>query len=379
MSVLPFRISVFDKAFNPQDWVGAPDELECTVRLNAASDLSFTVADDDDQVGVLTEQGSRVVVEYAHDPDDPLSPMHLVSGLVAERSGDSAPGTRTFAVLDDWAYVMGLLGVPNPAGSITQQGDEDAYYTVTGPAETVVKTHVAAAAGFWGVPVTVAPDLGRGASISVAVRMHPLMDRLFPAVTLAGLRVTVQQSGAGLVVDVVEPETLTTPLTEASGVVQSGRFTTQPPTITQVIAGGGGEGIARVFVQEIDAAAETAWGIVRPAFLDARDTTDTGVLTARAQERLAEGAATAGVSAALAETDDFRFGVTVNVGDTAEIHLVGAPPITDRVTEAHLSWTADDGLTVTPHVGEVATTFADLVTAAVQQVAAKTRDQDARS
>lgn len=380
VTLLPFRISVFDKDFNPLDWAGAPVELRCNLRLNAASTAVFTLDADDPQVGVLTAEGARVVVEYFHDPEDPWNPMVLLSGMVGERTGESSTaGTRTFEVWDDWAYVMGLVGVPNPAGDITQQGDETAYFTLTGPAETVVKGHVDAVAGWYDVPVTTSADLERGDDVSVAVRMHPLADRLFPAVTQAGVRVTAVQSGAGIVVDCVEPDVVDFPLTEASGVVQAGAFDAEPPTITRVLIGGGGEGTARVFVVEVNTAVEAAWGVVLPIFVDARDTTDPAVLTARAWEKLNEGAPKSRVTAALAETDDFRFGVTVNLGDEVEVALDGAPPITDRVTEVELTWTTRGGLVVTPRVGEVNTTFPELVTAALEQVARRTRDQDARS
>lgn len=378
--MLPFRISIYDKGFSPLDWVGAPLEVRVTVRLNAAASATFTLDSDDEQVGVLTAPGARCVIEYVHDPENPNSPMFLLSGALGERDGESsATGTRTFEVFDDFAYVMGFVGVPNPAGDITEQGGEDAYYTVTGPAETVLKAHVDAVAGWYGVPVTTATDLGRGAATTVAVRMHPLKDRLFPAITNAGVRVTVRQSGAGIVVDCTEPTVLTTPLTEASGVVKSGKFHTSPPTITRVIVGGGGEGTARVWALESDAALEAEWGMVLPAVIDARDTSDPAVLSARALAKLAEGAPTAGVSAALAETDDFRFGVTVDIGDIAPVQLLGAPTVEDHMTEVELTYTVPDDLLVTPHVGEAPVTYGDLVTAAINEVARRTRDQDARS
>jgi hypothetical protein len=378
--VHPFRITVLDVNGDPQDWVGAPLEVHATIRAAQASIASIELDSDDEQVGVLTAAGSACVLEYAYDPLDPDAWLFLVSGIVGERTGESsAAGTRTFEVLDDWAYVMGIVGVPNPAGGIADQGDDEAYYTVTGPAETVVKTHVAAAAAWHGIPVTIAPDLGRGDTITVAVRMHKLADRLFPAVTQAGIGVSVQRVDGELVLDCYEPAVLTEPLTEASGVVLSGKFNAQPPTVTRVIVGGGGEGTARTFLLVVNTAVEAAWGIVLASFVDARDTSDPAVMTARAWEVLNEGAPRSGLAAELAETDDFRVGVTVNVGDVVPVQLTGAPLITDTVTEAVWDWTADEGLVVTPHVGEVAGTFEELAAAAVAQIAARTRDQDARS
>lgn len=376
----PFRISVYDKAFNPLDWIGAPLELHATVRHNAASIASFALDADDEQVAALTAPGSRVVIDYFHDPSDPLATMFLISGPVGERTGETGPaGTRTFDVDDDWNDVLGMLGYPNPAGGIDEQGDEDAYHTVTGSAEHVVKTFVAANATRLGLPVTVATDLDRGDNVTVSVRMHKLEDRLFPAVTQAGIGVSVQQSGATILVDCYEPAIIADPLTEASGVVASGKFTAHPPLVTRAVTGGGGEGTSRVFRRVIDSTAEAAWGVKREVFVDARDTTDPAVLDKRAQEAIAEGAAVTGLSANLSETDDFRYGVTINRGDTVPIQLVGAPLVTDTVTEAQFDWTDTDGLVVTPHVGDTTTTFEEITAAALAQVAARTRDQDTRS
>lgn len=376
----PFVISVFDNAYAPQDWVGAPLELDATVKKNAAAELVFKVDADDEQLVPLLADGARVVVEYRHDPTDPDSPMFLVSGMVQEVKGASGlDGTREFQILDDFAYVMSIKGWPNPTGDINHQGDDSAYYTVTGPAETVVKTLVSVNATRMGIPVTCATDLGRGDTITVSVRNHPLGDRLFPAVDQAGIVVTCRQVGTGIVVDCYEPAVLTDELTEASGVVQSGTFDLTAPTMTRVVVGGAGEGTARTFVQRINTAAEAAFGVVIEGFVDARDATLTATLEDRGDAALAAAAPGATVTASLSETDDFRFGVTVNLGDLVPIALNNAPTVTDEVTACAFAYTADQGLVVTPQVGNALTTFEDLALAAISHLAARTRDQDVRS
>lgn len=380
MVTAPFRISVYDKDFAPLDWVGAPLEVHATVRNNAASAATLVLDADDEQVGVLTAAGARVVIEYFHDPADPLATLFLLSGPVGERSGSSGPaGTRTFEVTDDWTTVFGMLGWPNPTGDASEQGDDDAYYTLTGSAEYVLKSLVSVNATRLGLPVTVATDLDRGSDISISTRMHRIGDRLFPAVTQAGLCVTVRQDGAGLVVDCHEPVVLVDPLTEASGVVESGSFTAHPPAVTRATVGGGGEGTSRVFRVVVDTVAEAEWAMVREAFVDARDTTDTAILDARAQQAITEGAAKTSLSATLSETDDFRYGVTCNVGDVVAVQLLGVDPITDTVTEAQIDWTPRGGLDAVPRVGDTPASFEEIAAAALERVAARTRDQDARS
>lgn len=65
---------------------------------------------------------------------------------------------------------------------------------------------------------------------------------------------------------------------------------TTAPTATRVICAGGGEGTARTFVKVEDNDAAEAWGRHIEVFVDARDTTDTGILTTRATEALLKGA-----------------------------------------------------------------------------------------
>lgn len=375
----PFRISVFDKAFAPLDWVGAPLEQHYIIRDAQASTGSFVLDSDDEQIGVLTAPGARVVVEYFADPTTPTTPTFLMSGIVADRTGvGGAQGTRTFTILDDWSLVLGVLGWQVPAGAISAQ-DPDYDWSMTGPAETVAKALIGANATRLGLPVTIATDLGRGATITITSRMHQLVDRLYPAITQAGIGISVRQSGAGLVVDCYEPTVLTDTLTEASGVVAGGTWTQHPPTVTRVVVAGGGEGTARVYRLVVNTAVETAWGIKLEASRDARDTTDTAIMDARGWETLNAGAPTSGVSCELAETEDFRFVVTFGVGDSVPIQLAGAPVITDTVTEVELALTPADGLVVTPRVGDAATTFESMVSAAVTQIATRQRDQDMRS
>lgn len=373
----PLRISVFDGAYQPLDWVGRPLSVTGTLRFDKASTVSIVLDSDDEQIGQLVAPGARLVLEYFADPAAPTTATFAVSGAVDERTGvGGSMGTRTFGLVDDWAYVMSILGFPNPTGTITQQGDDAAEYTVSGSAETVVKTLVSLNATRLGLPITCATDQHRGSSISVSIRMVPLLDRLYPAVTQAGIGVTVQQSGAGLVVDCFVPTVRTDVLTEVSGVVIGGTWTQRAPTVTRVVEAGGGEGTARVFRLQIDSAAELAWGtsgkpFVREASLDCRDTSDSAVMDARGLATLTAGAATSLVQCELAETQDFRVGVSAWLGDTLSIQLAGAPEILGTVTEVGFSFVKDEGPVLTPRVGEVNTTFAQQVSSALVAVAAR--------
>jgi hypothetical protein len=123
--------------------------------------------------------------------------------------------------------------------------------------------------------------------------------------------------------------------------------------VTRTVIGGQGEGTAREFRVLTDTTLETAWGDKIEVFTDARDTAVTTEQDAAGAQALADGAPTAGLKLTFAETASFKYGTSVRVGDLVTTVLVpGAPPITDVLREAVLSWTVADGFSATPVVGD---------------------------
>ncbi|WP_163540841.1 Gp37-like protein [Occultella kanbiaonis] len=381
----PLRFRVFDKTYNPLGAITKPREAHVTIQHNLPGSCQFTLDDNHRLAPALGTAGARIVAEYRA----PSGWKHLTSGVVAP-SGQSGSGssTGTFEVVDDKGLLWGLKGWPNPAGTILQQGDEDTYYTQTGSAENVVKNLVGVNIGHVNVPLTIPTNLGRGSTITVSVRMHPLADRLYPAVDLAGIGVTVYQSGAGLVLDVYVPEDRTDrpPLTEASGVVLEGRYSITPPTVTRVVVAGPGEGLARKFARVINTAAEAAWGVSIEDVRDARDLKEElspGVpnpdlqaeLEARGQQTLDEGAAKSTLSARLQESAYFRAGVAYWIGDLLPVQLRGmASPVAERVRAIDFDLTKANGFVVTPHLGQD-DTFESVTTRHIAALARGHRDQ----
>jgi len=375
MSGLPFDVTVFDKAYTRKGPLGAPLSLSGEVVANAAGSLEFTVPADHPRVPDLTASGARVLVNYRPTDD---SSMFLISGRVYEVAGGGprhAPWRR-FGVVDDFTALTDEVECwPNPTGTITQQGDEDAYFTRTGPAETVLKQILAPNVTRDGHVLTIPATAGLGSTITASVRFHTPFERLWPAVAQAGLLVRVRQSGAGRVLDVTVPTTYARVLTQESGVVVSGEYSVKAPTVTRVTILAGGEGTARVVRRKIDTAREAAHGVRLSARRDARDVESTDpnletVLTARMDEALAEGAAKASLKCELVETDSFKFGVTFGLGDRLPIRLADGPVVTDAVSSVPFDWTPGDGVRVTPRVGD----WADSSDAPlVKQVTALTR------
>jgi hypothetical protein len=349
----PFKITVYDGAFVRKGFVGDPVALIVTPRHNALGTAMLTVDSDHVRLADLFAPGARAVIDYEG--------RTLLTGRVRLRAGagPELTGTLTFTIVDDLRLLWRVLGWPDPASVISDQTLR-AYDTRTGPAETVLKDLVTAnAVTRLGLPVAVTPDLGRGSEITAAVRMHPLADRLMPLVDAAGIGVTVRQSGSGLELDCYTPTLHPRTLSEGSGVVTSWSYSQADPEATRTVVGGPGEGTARQFHSVTDASRETDWADLIEVFRDARDVdADQTIaeieaqLDLRGQQLLDEAVEKNGLKVTLAETSTFRYGQAVSVGDRVRIEVGPDVVVEDVLREAVLSWTRDDGLVVTPQVGE---------------------------
>jgi hypothetical protein len=330
------------------------------------------------------DAGSRVVIE--------LNGKHALSGPVTARSinGPSIRGSATFMVEDDFRAFHNVTGWPVPAAAITNQGTAERY-VITGPAETVVKTlFTANAINRLGENYTVATDQGRGATITVEMRFESLYEKLFPAVEDAGIGVRLKQVGSQIILDCYEPATYGPVLSEESGIVQDWSWTNTAPKATQVIVGGRDEAKLREFRRFASSATADLWGFRSETFTDARDVGSelndwyadmktaqgqtppddakiaelnasySGIRAAyesliakRGTEALSEGAESTGIRMVLSETDGFRYGDAVTVGDRVSLKVGPGLTLTDTLREAELKWDFETGVTATPSVGDI--------------------------
>ncbi|GAP53954.1 conserved hypothetical protein [Arthrobacter sp. Hiyo6] len=340
-SEIPYEIVVY-RGWTFTGWVGRPGELKPTIRHNMKSTATFTIDADHRRASDLMAPGARVMI-YRHGELEMTGPVRHVAGQF------TAAATLTFTVEDDFRILHNWLAWPKPAAAITGQDVE--YRTITGPAETVVKTILAENATRLNAPLTLAPDLGRGAVGTYTFRFHPAYDRLFPAVDKAGIGVTVRQNGAGLLLDCYTPRDYPHRLSMESGTVTGGTYTLAAPNVTSVVVGGQGEGTARVFKSFVATDLDPAWNDVIEVLQDARDSSSGDVYATRANEVFAEGAPLTGLALELSETPHFRYGGDgLRVGDRVTAMIRGQA-FTDVLREVRLGWDKD-GDTATPVVGE---------------------------
>lgn len=343
------KITVYDKAFHRKGWLGNPESVSVTLGFNVVGKADVTFATDHPKAGHILAEGARLVIEYP-----PLA-LPLITGPVTAVQGQGPKGqsTVTVTVTDDLSILWETLGWQVPVSAISDQSFAE-YATYTGNAETIVKTMVQEQAiTRFGHPLTIAPNLNRGAVIpgGIKIRMHALAERLFPAVEQAGLGVRVYQSGTGLVLDVYEPRIYDKVISEEAGTLRSWKWNRANPTATHVVGGGGGEGTARMFRSASDPALAAQYGRKIEVFADARNGETTQELDQSNSEVLFEGRPKSGLELELAETPYFRYG-TVQVGDQVPVRA-GSLEITDVLRSATISWGKADGLTFQPVVGKL--------------------------
>lgn len=344
----PFKLTVCNKAFVRQGWIGDALAFTAIPRHNAIGQMSLTVQSGHSKLGMLLAKGSRLVCDY--------NGAQLMSGRLSgwTLDGGMTDGAITLSYTDDMSLWWETLGWPNPSQIISAQNTggvkED---KVTGPAETVAKTFVSRNGVIrLGMPITVAATHGYGSAITVAFRMVPLADNLMTVVDQAGVGLSVQQSGAGLIVDAYQPRTYPHTITERSGIVIPGTASYTEATATRTVVAGPGVGTSREWLERSNSTLEAALNRKIEVLTDASDTDVTTERQARGDAALLAVGPKSGFSLGLSETGSFRYGQNLRVGDVVTIDLGGGATVTDVLREATLSWTRDAGMVVTPTVGE---------------------------
>lgn len=343
------KITVYDKSFQRKGWLGSPESVTATLMFPFGGEAQVKFPSDHDRAADILTEGARLVIEY------PGLSLPLITGPVTDVEGQGPKGqsTVTVTITDDSSILHETLGWPVPTAAISAQNTAE-HRIYTGNAETIVKTMVQEqAVTRLGHPLTVAPNLNRGAVIpgGVKIRMKPLAEQLFPAVEMAGLGVRVYQSGPGMVLDVYEPRTYSKTISEEAGTLRSWKWNRTNPTATHVVGGGPGEGTARTFRTATDTALADLYGRKIEVFADARNGETTAELDQSNSEVLFEGRPQSGLELELSETPHFRYG-TVLVGDQVTIGA-GALEITDLLRSATVTWSRAGGLKVQPVVGKL--------------------------
>lgn len=362
----PFELKIYDKDFAFRGYIGNPIELAVTPRFNETGTATVKIDLDHRLAGDILADGSRIVISKDGN--------FLLSGKIFQKNaeGPAVKGSLTFYVKSDFRMVHQILGWPHPLSPLADQ-DKDAY-NITGNAELAIKTLVEQnMVTRLGLPVTVATNLGRGATLpaGIDIRFHPLYEKAFPAIEQAGLGVTFEQSGAGIVMDVFEPPVYPYVLSEESGVLQWWSWSAADAAATRVIAEGIGESVddaeghplpaPKLYALAVNTDLEAAYNDATEVHrLGSNGTTEEETdaerlvkLAADAQEALTEAAPTAGFAVRLSETGTFRYGENNLVVGALVTISVGGVTRTDYLREVTMTFSRDRGVEVTPIVGDI--------------------------
>lgn len=369
------RITVFDKDRVFAAQVGAPRELTVTPRRfpligTARMVLPLAVSGSEaqrmvraDLIAALRAKSAQVVFRMEGESRPTLT------GYVDEAVMDSEEGTLEVLVLGHAQLLFDILGWQAPTmpivnGAIDQSSLE--YRMYGGVAETVVKDVVRQnGVGRLKIPgLVVAPDQMRGKVIAggVAFRMHPLPDRLYPALELAGIGLSLLLIDGQLVFDVYVPRVYPVTLSVEGGTLKKARHTRKRPTKSRVVVGGPGEGKLRRYRAVTDAALEAEWGFCGEGFRDARDAKDdtepenitatNATMDARGWETLTEAGKVDGLSITLAESSIFTYGEAgVLEGDITKIRVFDVE-VLEPVVEIVLKLIAPGYVSAEPIIGE---------------------------
>ena len=387
------RIEVFDKTLARVGVIGDPIKMAASIRHNSVSTVDVEVANDSPRLPDLLAEGTILQVFY----DGVTGP--IISGPVIKLTSTMQGRSVVVTVIDQFAVILNLLGWQNPAAALTAQTSltDDR----SGPAETVAKGVLQAALTRLNLPYTVAPDLGRGASLHGAWRMIPIADALLPILASSGIGLSVQlapvvtrangsQGSPGWVVDCYVPRTYPRALTDVAGTITDWTLERVPPSATRWVLGAVGTDTARRFYGNVDTAAETLWGPANVAerFIDASsigtdlvtaeqayaatpNATTQAALTAAQQKFNVDvagafikaqtaGAAVTSIQVTLSQTNTVRYGdVGLLRGDMIPV-TAGQVTLTAVLSECTFTWDNQSGLVVNPIVGNVLDTARQL-------------------
>lgn len=352
----PFTLMVYNKDLEFQGYIGNPINLAATPRFNETGTATVELDLAHRLAPAILADGSRLVIYK--------DGVFVLSGKIHQKNaeGPTVKGTLKFFVKSDFRLVHQVLGWPVPTAAVSSQSTADRL--VTGTGEAIAKTYIQEnMVTRLGIPnVTVAGSLGRGATVpeGVAMRFHPLYEKLFPAIELSGLGLTFEQHDGAIVCDVFVPPVYPFVLTEESGMLQWWSWSSGDYTATRVVAGGSGDKENRMFTQVIDEDLEAAHNDVHEVFrngtggeADDTEAEKLAKLTADAQETLDESVPKHGFAVKLSETGTFRYGENNLVVGALVTISVGGVTRTDYLREVTMTYSRSDGVGVTPVVGDI--------------------------
>jgi hypothetical protein len=289
----------------------------------------------------------------------------ILSGPASLRNmkWDKTTNEITLSGVDDNVFLRRYLALPVPSGPPYTASDYDVR---TGRAETIMKQYVtdnigANATKDRKINIVNDTDLGMGNVVTARARFDQIL-QFFQGIANYGgnLGFNVKQVGTSLVFYVYQSKDLSRSVifSPLLGNLLGFEYSDTDPEANYIIAGGQGEGTARVIIEQGDSDSISSYGRVEE-FLDKRQTTDSGEITQAIIDELASKANKMSLSISPFDTDSIAYGKDYNLGDIVTVTLTkqnfdGSQSVlntfSDVVRQINISVTKD-GDQVTPTIG----------------------------
>lgn len=274
----------------------------------------------------LREPGAGIIVTTYDATGQPTVFMSgLVDSATCNQSTDDPDGTWEFQGFPDVVHVEDALAFPSP-------GEPDATAQTaladnrTGNAEDLIYEYVdanigpsapsARKSGTLRERIVLGSSQSRGEPRSPSAAFDNLRDLCASLALGSDLLFDIRQEDDDLLFEVTESADLSAELRLdiANDQLQSVKYGSGAPSVTDVIRAGAGDGLARAMAAARDTVAAGAWGRRIEQFMNAGGTADPNELTQQALNDLATGGAYSGFTAV--PTDDLQ--------DVAPAALLGA-------------------------------------------------------
>lgn len=356
----PWSITVRDVDMNEVQFANGYERLRLDLVDSGIGEWSLRLATDHPAAIHMLEPGAGIVVRPRGldtvVTSGPVADLFITEDRDTQVSQITANGFTDDILLSELIYIDPTDDVPT--GSTTTYSFQRASITATN-AETALKQFVADNIGptagisrrrypFLNIPAS----QGLGPVGTWRSRFGSLLEMCQRIVTYAGLSFRIVQSAQGqLTLEVWEPE-----------IREDVRFSTQAqnltsavlsyraPNLTEVIVGGEGEGVNRIFTRRTVPGLADTWGRRVSKFMSRASIDNYNELQQEAETELVEGAVTAGMTLYPIEQTGTLYGVDYQLGDSvaAVVHDVELVEPVRRVVIEHEAGSAPD---IQPNVG----------------------------
>lgn len=350
-----------------------PISVSTTFQWQGVGTGSLTVREEGEVAAQLLQIQTLVVPVTVRTPPYPRWTGRVIWAQSVKKTGSI--GQIQASMVDERKWLDRILAAPTPGSPWSSQTTEQD--TRTGPIETVVRQYVSANVARMNavgddlpIVVTPAPVSDTSPTVTIQARNKTIAEEIGAALKLYNRDVTTtlwlpgdpQVPGLSslsvptVVVDVTAGrDRRFVNFKDTTGGLEERSVTVTIPEATEIIVGGPGEGVARVFeryvatdgrVASLGAAGRTE------VFLDATDADTSAVRAQRAAEKFDELAGKASVNLVIDDARPFTAGPADDywTGDLVRASFSGVTA-EDRITRISLTRNRD-GFSISPQFGE---------------------------